>query len=337
MSIWVWCGGLAVICFFLTVLLGRPMINYLKRDKLSQTEREYGPQSHLKKSGTPTFGGVIFLLPFFILSAIVLMIIGATALLPTILFIFVMSCIGFCDDYVKVKINQEGLSPRAKSIPMLVAICIYVLYELYGRHTAVVMALPFTTAVWQIDGLWKILYALALVIYFYAVINAVNLTDGVDGLLSAVTLPILCVCVLLIGTLKDGHHLHHPKMLVVIFALIGALLGFLCFNRHPAQVFMGDTGSLGIGAAVGVLAFYIQRPWLILFAGCIYVAEAGSVVLQVAYFKRTGGKRIFRMSPIHHHYELGGWSEKKVVWRFVLVTILGCVLGVLSCLPSLLA
>lgn len=315
----------AVAVFLLTAVLGKVLLPVLRRSKMSQQERELGPQSHLVKQGTPTFGGLIFLPPFLICTAIYALIWGDSATLVTIFYAAAVACVGFADDYVKVKVSVEGLSPRAKSIPLLALSALYIVWYLYLSPDHPVLRLPFCSAVLPVEGIGKVLYGIFLLIYLYAVANAVNLTDGVDGLLSSVNLPVALL--LAVTGLTFGKMAALWDSALLSAAMIGANAGFLLYNRHKAQVFMGDTGSLSIGALMGALAMLQGIPWVMLAAGIIYVAEAGSVLIQTAYFRKTGGKRIFRMSPIHHHYELGGWSEIKVVRIFTLVSLLGCLLG----------
>lgn len=319
--------------FVLAAFGGLIILPLLRAAHTGQQVREDGPQSHLKKSGTPTFGGAIFLSAFFLVSLVyIIWRLDLNALLM-LLFIGVHAGIGFADDYVKVRINKEGLSPKQKTYLLLIAEAVFVVLFLYVPGRTVSLLLPFNLGRVAITGFWKILYGLFLLFYFYACSNAVNITDGIDGLASSVTMVVLVF--LGLTSLRHYYSFDQERMILMCFALAGALGGFLIYNRHKAKVFMGDFGSLALGAAVSLFFFAEDVPWAFLLGGFIYVLEIFSVSLQVWYFRKTGGKRIFRMSPIHHHYELGGWSEGKIVTVFSLVTALGCLLAGLSFWPGL--
>lgn len=348
-----------LIGFGLTVLMGAWVLPLLRRLHVGQTVRSDGPKSHFIKSGTPTFGGLLFL-PVFLVGGLVFwglqqipslfnhpvigLLLGrgklgdhsaslstdsllfahpSASLLVCLLAVLACAALGFADDYVKVRISREGLSVRQKTWGLLLVCSLLTLFLLTAAGDPL-LYLPGLRTPLKIFGVWKLLYGVFLVIYFYFCINAVNLTDGVDGLASSVTA---------LSTLA-------PLALALIWGSVGWLplvgvwvtgccLGFFFYNHHPAKLFMGDTGSLALGAVVSLIPVLLGVPWLFLFTGLIYVAEALSVVIQVSYFRATGGKRIFRMSPIHHHFELGGWSEWKIVGRFCLVTALALVLGLL--------
>jgi phospho-N-acetylmuramoyl-pentapeptide-transferase len=202
------------------------------------------------------------------------------------------------------------------------------MYFLDGSPVEPFIILPFTGTVVQVMGLGKAFYGFFLLIYLYAVCNAVNLTDGVDGLLSSVTIPVGLTLVLTAGLLSAQPTARGSG--IMAGGLTGGCMGFLIYNHHKAKVFMGDTGSLAIGALLGAICMLQGIPWILLLYGVVYVCETLSVIIQVAYFRRTNGKRIFRMSPIHHHFELGGWSEWKVVIVFTLVSLAGCAVGSLT-------
>jgi phospho-N-acetylmuramoyl-pentapeptide-transferase len=319
----------------LTIVIGWFLLPYLKRRKASQSERLDGPQSHLKKEGTPTFGGLFFVPSIMICGIADALIWKTNSLLMPILYVVCIAIVGFMDDYIKVLVNKEGLSPKQKSLPILILAALFVCWYLFVNPFEPVILIPFGGGIVPVRGIGKLFYGIFLIVYLYAVSNAVNLTDGVDGLLSTVSLPVgitLVVTAITVG--KALQPLYQETAVLGIF-LLGACIGFLLYNRHPAKVFMGDTGSLAIGALIAVTAMLQGVPWLLLLAGIVYVAEAGSVIIQTTYFRRTGGKRIFRMSPIHHHFELGGWSEGKVVGVFSLVSLVGCLLGLLTILPFL--
>ncbi len=306
-------------------LIGRPLLAWLGRRRVGQQVRELGPRSHYKKSGTPTFGGFIFMLPIALgMLLIALRRPGARALLPLLLYILALLATGFADDYVKVRINKKGLSPLAKSIPMFVATAAFVIWYLSGRMTDPVFVIPFTAHRLAITGWWRLPYAVFAFLYLYFIANSVNITDGVDGLLASVTIPVVLLLGLggeLLGLMGTGGYARLGSLTA------GSLAGFLIYNRHPARVFMGDTGSLALGGLLAGMGLVAGSPWIFLSAGFIYCVESLSVIIQRLYFRRTGGRRIFRMSPIHHHFELGGWPEPVIVRRFTLVTVLGAALG----------
>lgn len=308
---------IAVFCSFaLSALLAPVIIPLLRRLKIGQTEREE-LKSHQVKTGTPTMGGFIFLVPVFLTSLLYL---GKyPKILPVILVIFGFAAIGFCDDYLKVvKRNKDGLMPKQKMFLQIVVTLAFGIYLWMNQGlSAFDMLIPFT------GGQYLHLGYFAIPIFFVAVIgtvNGTNFTDGVDGLLATVTVPVAIFFCFASFALKGGID---PLTL----AFFGALLGFLMFNVYPAKVIMGDTGSLAIGGFVAASAYIMKMPLFIIIIGFIYLLEVISVMLQVTYFKKTGGKRIFRMAPIHHHFELGGWSETRVVAIFSIVTTLLCILG----------
>jgi phospho-N-acetylmuramoyl-pentapeptide-transferase len=319
---------LAGICAATTLagLAGLPLLRMLH---VGQRVRDDGPASHLKKTGTPTFGGFFFLLPIAllgILAAILDKRLQPLAVLVLVTLLF--GLVGFIDDYIKVRITKKGLSIKQKTILLLVFTFLYVVYYLYFSPQQPFLLMPFSGRQILITGWWRLPYGLFVAIYLYFACNAVNITDGVDGLLSSVTV----VSGLALGgaalLLQNAIPAARPAGWLAA-ALVGGCLGFLVFNHHPARVMMGDTGSQAMGAAFAGITLLLGAPWLFLFMGVIYTIDALSVVIQVAYFKKTGGKRIFKMSPIHHHYELSGWSENKVVVVFSLVALAGSVIGLL--------
>ncbi len=313
--------------FILTVLLGLAGLPLLRRLQLRQTVREDGPKSHYVKSGTPTFGALFFLPPL-ILGTIILMIRHEPVrdLLLMLLLTLSYAAVGIIDDYIKVKVDKKGLSVRQKTILLTVFAVLFAVYFLFISPDPVLLRLPFAGQVIVMDGWLKPLYFIFTIVFIFFISNSVNLTDGVDGLAGSVTLINTLALALYSWKLADqvaaagaaGH-----------FALLiaGGCLGFLVFNWHPARVFMGDGGSQALGAALAVMTLLLGIPWILLAAGFIYIIESLSVIIQVAYFKKTGGRRIFRMSPIHHHYELGGWSEIRIVLTFSLVSLVACAVG----------
>jgi phospho-N-acetylmuramoyl-pentapeptide-transferase len=314
-----------VITFILTVILAFIIIPILKKLKVGQMERDDGPESHIKKQGTPTMGGIIMII------AIIICIIGAyiyciyqgnteTAnnIIPMLILSVGFGSVGFIDDFKKLnKKNTEGLKPSYKMLGLLLISVIYVLLIIVGSKIGTQTYIPFLKIYIDIPIYLYIPFAVLVIL---ATTNAVNLTDGVDGLSSSVC-AIIITCLTVIGMIFNIKE-------VVIFgsAVIGAVLGFLMFNLHPAKVFMGDTGSLFLGGVISVLALYLKVPLLLLIIALIPVLETLSVILQVAYFKKTGN-RIFKMAPLHHHFELSGWKESKIVIVFSLITLILCIIG----------
>lgn len=305
-----------LISFVLSVILGPLVIPVLRRLKMDQTEREDGVQSHLKKTGTPTMGGVMILLAVVITSVIY---IGRYPKIIPILFLTLgFGLIGFLDDYLKVVLKRsDGLLPAQKMAGQIVVTAIFAFYLIRFTDVKLTLLVPFSHGYY-----WNIGWV-AVPLLFVAVIgtvNGVNFTDGLDGLASSVTVMVATFfTVVAVGT-QSGIE-------PITCAVVGALMGFLLFNVFPAKVFMGDTGSLALGGFVAGAAYVLKMPWIILVVGLIYLVEVLSVMIQVTYFKKTGGKRFFKMAPIHHHFELCGWSETRVVAVFTVVTALLCLLG----------
>lgn len=306
-------------------MMGFMIIPILKKRKVGQIERDDGPQSHLKKQGTPTMGGIIIIITMTLVvigTYIYLSIIGETdiahKLLPILLLTIGFGLIGFIDDYKKLVLkNTEGLKPSYKMIGLLIISVAYVVYLVYGLKIETQTYIPIIKT--YIDMPVFVYIPLAIIVILGAT-NAVNLTDGIDGLSSSVC-AIIITCLAIIGISLQLYE-------VSIFAsiVIGAVLGFLMFNIHPAKVFMGDTGSLMLGGVISGLALYLEMPLLLLVIALIPVLETLSVMIQVVYFKKTG-KRFFKMAPLHHHFELSGWKENKVVIVFSIVTLLLCIIG----------
>lgn len=303
-----------VTAFIVCALIGPVLIPYLHKLKFGQSIRECGPASHMKKSGTPTMGGLMML------AALVLALCWGK-FTPHVLMALVLTLghavIGFIDDYIKVVMKRNlGLTAKQKFLLQFILAGAYVYFaETHLQNTNLWMPLVNIT----FDFGWAY-YALAFIL-LVGTTNAVNLTDGLDGLVSFVSVPV---------TLAYAFIAYMQGMLDVsgfALGLTGACLGFLLFNRHPAQVFMGDTGSLALGGGVAALALLTNTELLLVIIGGVYVAEATSVIIQVAYFRLTGGKRFFRMAPLHHHFELGGWKEVKVVEIFTIISFLLSAVG----------
>lgn len=310
-----------LVSFLVSVISGKLLIPLLKRLKFGQIEREEGPESHKIKQGTPTMGGIIFLLPVLLFGVIYSFF--DIRILSLVLVTMGFAFVGFLDDYLKVtKKNNEGLTPMQKMTGLLIVSGIFTWYAASCTEEARMLILPFL-------GYYKpIIMPIVIAVPFsifvlVAFTNAVNLTDGLDGLAGSVT-----TIVLLFFTLVTMFNSEWNYIRIFCAILAGGILGFLVYNLYPARVFMGDTGSLAIGGALASTAILTGTPIFLGLAGIIYVAETLSVVIQVIYFKRTR-KRIFLMAPLHHHYEHKGWNEIKVVTIFTIVTIISSVLAFL--------
>ena len=305
-----------LLSFILSVIMGPVVIPILRKLKMKQTEREDGVKSHLKKAGTPTMGGVIILTSVVVTS---LFFIKDYPKIIPIMFVTVgFGLIGFLDDYLKVVMKRsDGLYPKQKMGLQILVTAVFAFYIVKVAQVPLTMLIPFT------NGKYLDLGFLAVPMLFVVIIgtvNGVNFTDGLDGLASSVTVLVATFfTVVAIGT-KSGVE-------PITCAVVGALLGFLLFNVYPASVFMGDTGSLALGGFVASTAYVLQMPLFIVLVGLIYLVEVLSVIIQVTYFKKTGGKRIFKMAPIHHHFELCGWSETRVVAVFSIVTAILCLVA----------
>lgn len=305
--------------FGLSALMGPVVIPFLRKLKMGQTEREEGVQSHLKKAGTPTMGGIIILVSVALTS--VFYIKDYPKIIPIFFVTLGFGLIGFLDDYLKVVMKRsDGLFPKQKMALQILVTAVFAYYLVNFTDVSLEMIIPFTGGkTWDIG--W-----VAVPLLFVAVIgtvNGVNFTDGLDGLASSVTVLVATFfTVVAIGT-KSGIE-------PVTCAVVGALLGFLLFNVYPASVFMGDTGSLALGGFVAATAYMLQMPIFIMIVGFIYMVEVISVMIQVTYFKKTGGKRFFKMAPIHHHFELCGWSETRVVAVFSIITALLCLVALVA-------
>lgn len=310
--------------FLLATILGYFIIPVLRRLKFGQSERQDGPQSHLHKQGTPTMGGVIFLVPIVIFSLIGYFVFDLEHILPLAFVTVCFGFVGFLDDWLKVvKKNTDGLSPLKKMLGLFIIALLFCLYLHFFTDIDNTIHFALFGLNLSLDLSW--LFIPFTIFVLLATTNGSNLTDGVDGLCGGVTFIIM----LFFAMATSTEQLMNKNISGFAVLCAGSLLGFLVYNLNPAKVFMGDTGSLALGGGVAACAIMMQRPFLILVVAIIYVAEALSVMIQVGYYKKTK-KRIFRMAPLHHHYELGGWSEKKVVWVFWGVTAAACVLAYAS-------
>jgi len=311
--------SLLLIAFFLTVLMLPRLIKYLHVLKFGQAIREEGPQSHMHKKGTPTMGGISFIVSI-VISLIVAMILDSGNIQYYILFIYTtisFSIIGYIDDMlIVVKKKNDGLAPRKKlMLQILFSIIFYVLVKFIYEDINYI----------YIPGLEyqlniSYLYMVFVVFWQTGFSNAVNLTDGLDGLATSVTIITTSTFALL--AYKENNF----PVLVFCLTIVGALLGFLLFNKNPAKIFMGDTGSLALGGILAAISVILHKEIAFLFIGLVYILETLSVIIQVAYFKKTG-KRIFKMSPLHHHFELSGYGEVKTVYIFVIIAVISSAIG----------
>ena len=307
-----------IIAFAISALLGPIVIPFLRRLKVGQTERKE-LESHLKKNGTPTMGGIMILASIVITSLFYVK--DYPKIIPILFMTVGCGVIGFLDDYLKVVLRRsDGLLAWQKMILQIIVTGVFAVYMVKYSGISLTMLIPFS------GGKYLDLGWLAVPVLFFAVVgtvNGTNFTDGLDGLASSVTVMVATFfSVVAVGT--------NAGIAPITCAVVGALLGFLLFNVYPASVFMGDTGSLALGGFVVSTAYMMQMPLFILIVGLIYLVEVLSVIIQVTYFKATGGKRIFRMAPIHHHFELGGWSETRVVAVFSITTALLCMIALLA-------
>lgn len=309
----------AIAAFLISVLAGPVVIPFLKRLKVGQTVRTEGPQTHLKKNGTPTMGGILILSAILVVSLFYVK--DYPRMIPILFLTLGFGLVGFLDDYIKVVLMRSmGLSPLQKLCLQLLVTGIYAFYLVSYTNTDLSMRLPFMEDTLIDFGFLNIPILFFIVL---ATVNGTNLTDGLDGLAGSVTLIVTTFFSVAAIGVESGIE-------PITCAVAGALLGFLLFNVHPASVFMGDTGSLALGGFVVSAAYALQLPLFIPIVGVIYLIEAASVILQVVYFKITGGKRIFRMAPLHHHFELGGWSEAKVTAAFSILTAIFCLIALLG-------
>lgn len=310
----------AIIAFCISALLGPVMIPFLRRLKIGQTIRDEGPKSHLQKTGTPTMGGLI------ILSAITLTSIfyvrSNPNIIPVLFLTLGFGLIGFLDDYIKVVLKRSmGLRAWQKMLLQIVVTAVFAYYIVEVAGIDLAMRIPFWHGHYLSFG--KVGNTILIFFVVIGTVNGTNFTDGLDGLATSVTSLVATFFTVVAIGLGSGIE-------PITGATVGALLGFLLFNGYPASVFMGDTGSLALGGFVAACAYTMQMPLFILIVGFIYLIEVVSVMMQVTYFKLTHGKRIFKMAPIHHHFEMCGWKETKVVGVFSILTAILCLIGLLG-------
>lgn len=330
----------AVVAFVISAVIGKFLVPALRRWKAGQSIKEDGPTWHMSKQGTPTMGGLMFILA----TIIVVLVVNGPAILSgdwtsviVLVFALVFGAIGFLDDYAKIKKKENtGLTAGQKFLLQLAAAILFIVLlrkcgilspNLYVPFFGVELHLP-----------W-VVYLIFAVLVITGTVNAVNITDGLDGLSSSVTLPVCAFFAAAFGwAWVKWQQSGTAGMAMFAAALFGGLVGFLVYNHYPAKVFMGDTGSLFLGGAVCGMAFALDMPLILILVGIIYIIETLSDIIQVTYFKATHGKRIFRMAPLHHHLEMGGWNEKKVVFVFASISLVFCILaffGVMGRFPAL--
>ena len=311
--------SLLMVAYFLTVLMLPRLIKYLHVLKFGQAIREEGPQSHMHKKGTPTMGGISFIIAI-VISLIVAMFLDSSNIQYYILFIYTtisFSIIGYIDDMlIVVKKKNDGLAPRKKlMLQILFSVIFYILVTFIYKDVNYIH-IP----VFDYNLNISYFYIIFLVFWQTGFSNAVNLTDGLDGLATSVTIITTSTFALL--AYKENNF----PVLVFCLTIVGALVGFLLFNRNPAKIFMGDTGSLALGGILAAISVILHKEVAFLFIGLVYILETLSVIIQVAYFKKTG-KRIFKMSPLHHHFELSGYGEVKTVYIFVIIAVISSAIG----------
>ena len=311
--------SLLLVAFFLTVLMLPRLIKYLHELKFGQAIREEGPQSHMHKKGTPTMGGISFIIAI-VVSLVVAMFLDSANIQYYILFIYTtisFSIIGYIDDMlIVVKKINDGLAPRKKlMLQILFSVIFYMLVTFIYKDINYIH-IP----VFDYNLNISYLYIIFLVFWQTGFSNAVNLTDGLDGLATSVT--IITTSTLALLAYKENNF----PVLVFCLTIVGSLIGFLLFNRNPAKIFMGDTGSLALGGILAAISVILHKEVAFLFIGLVYILETLSVIIQVAYFKKTG-KRIFKMSPLHHHFELSGYGEVKTVYIFVIIAVVSSAIG----------
>lgn len=305
-----------IISFAISALLGPVVIPFLRKLKVGQTVRDEGPKAHLKKNGTPTMGGILIMVAVVLTS--LLYVRHFPDIIPILFLTLGFGLIGFIDDYLKVVLKRSmGLKAWQKMLGQFIVTGVFAYYLIHYTDVSLAMKIPFWPNHYLDFGNFNIPILFFIVI---GTVNGTNFTDGLDGLAASVTVIVATFFTVVAIGLNSGIE-------PITCAVVGALLGFLLFNVYPASVFMGDTGSLALGGFVAATAYMLQMPLFIAIVGFIYLMEVLSVIIQVSYFKMTGGKRVFKMAPIHHHFELCGWSETRVVAVFSIVTALLCLVA----------
>ena len=318
------------VAFVVTAAIGPSVIRYLRKMKFGQKILEIGPKWHMNKQNIPTMGGFMFIIG---IAAAVLagnLLLGGLeiASVAVLGLAAAYGAVGLVDDYAKIKKKENaGLSPKQKLVLQILVAAVFILVLFLQSDGLPVLWIPFTDIALPLPWPLYIIFAAFVIV---GADNAVNLTDGIDGLAAGVTLPI-AIFFVFVGIVRQD-----AGVMIFAAALAGGLAAFLIYNFNPAKVFMGDTGSLFLGGAVAGLAFACEMPLILLLVGLIYIIETLSVILQVTYFKVSGGKRLFKMAPIHHHFEMCGWGEKKIVLIFSGITILLCLVAYFAALPPAL-
>ncbi len=316
-----------LISFILTIIFSLIIIPILKKVKIGQQEREDGPKSHLKKQGTPTMGGIIFMI------SIIICVTGtyvyyktqgelelAKNLIPMLCLMIGFGIVGFIDDFKKLVLkNTDGLKPKYKMLGLFIISILYTLFVVKYSNYGTEIEIPILKTIVSLPIFIYIPFAILVIL---STTNAINLTDGIDGLSSSVC-SIIITSLVVVAMLKSVN-----EVAILGSIAVGAILGFLIFNLHPAKVMMGDTGSLFLGGLISGLALYLGVPLILIVMAFIPILETLSVIIQVYYYKKTGN-RIFKMAPLHHHFELSGWNENKVVRVFSIITLLVCIIGIL--------
>ena len=314
-----------ILTFIFTAILGKLIIPILKKLKVGQSERSDGPRSHLRKQGTPTMGGIMLIISIIFFSIMEGLLSKNTETMQTILMISIASIgfgiVGFIDDFKKVILhNTDGLNPKLKMLGLLIVSSLYTVYLVKYVNVKQELILPFTDYTLVLP---EYLFIPFTILVMLSATNAVNLTDGIDGLAASVSA--IMVTAISIIAIKLGY----TDVSIFGAIVIGSCLGFLIYNFHKAKVMMGDTGSLLLGGVISSMTIYLRIPIFLLIIALVQIVETLSVIFQVLYFKKTG-KRLFRMAPLHHHFELTGWRENRVVGAFSLVTLICSILGILA-------
>jgi len=314
----------AAVSFAATLIIGKFVLAELRKLKAGQEIREDGPKWHAGKAGTPTMGGIMFIIGAGVVTFVLgwkQMLGGEFAHLYVYLFALIFGLIGFVDDYRKVRQHQnEGLTAKQKFILQLAAAVVFLVLMRYEGLLTNELYIPFVNVTVTLNWIVYLVFAAFVIV---GCVNAVNLTDGIDGLACSVTFVVMAFFTVAAA-------MWQATLALFPAALAGGLAAFFVYNHHPAKVFMGDTGSLFLGGAVAALGFALDMPLILIPVGIIYIAETLSDIIQVAYFKATHGKRFFKMAPLHHHLELSGWSEAKLVAVFSGITLVCCVLAYLG-------
>lgn len=331
-SVWELLGSLgvslAIVCAFMPIF-----IPYLRKLKFGQQIiEEYGPTWHKNKQGVPTMGGLVFI----IATVLTFLVFGfkyytAESFLSSKGFAcLITSClfglIGFLDDFIKIKKKHNlGLTETQKLLLQFIVAAAFVVYMAFNRYLGTHIQISLGGSDFSFD-----IGFFAYIIWFFAIIgftNAVNFTDGIDGLVTGVSIPVMILFVFVASIFGSWVNSGYIELMLLSMIMVGALIGFLIFNWHPAKIFMGDTGSMFLGCMVVTVAISLNMTLLLLIAGIVYLIEVFSVIIQRTYFKLTHGKRLFKMTPIHHSFELSGWKEEKIVLVFTLVSVIGCVVA----------